>query len=711
MLKALAINKKILIFCIVNAFLVGLFIDYSFGHKLDYWIHDSAVVYQHRTQWKYSAVVTLDDRVPYSVGRKQALPLFALATERLVEAGVKGVFFDARVSIEQEGRMPYARCIEKNGSVQWSEPKCAVSPDKQCSLNNSELGNAPLKMGVAAIKHFRIAPYLDNQNALPKMLLYGWEAAEAIPKEGITASDRLVTFDSPIARWIDLSRDHAVYKLAEYSQPDQVHDLYKGKVSDVQCGTKYPCRRLRQSLPSFKISDKGKQLMLPVSLLASCDGELAGKTATLLKDKVVVFQLAAPNESTDLIVTAMTTAILGPKLMTPGAQYLIDAVETILNQDEPRPPAYASKILLFGCIAVISVIAGAFFQQIFLPLLFAGLAATLGALCYLNPIVQLWPVMAATGIFVMGTSQMVFFHLLIGLKEGELVKRYISEPVHKLLLALKIHESFKSRRCHVAILMSDLAGYTTVTGLLKDPELVLELMNDYLEETSLVLQKKHNGILEAYLGDMVCYYWIEDGENGRLKMYKKALLGAIELRKLQKQFFAELQQRYQHKIDVKLLQRINEVIDAGIGVTVGDVVMGDLGPRHGIKKFGILGDRLNLVSRIEGLTRLFNADIIIAGDFLGAVEEAGLVTRRLGKIKVKGRLFPETLYALGCADDLCFEKSNVEQWGQWLDDMELGIIDSKYACPDCYQKDKKTISAWLRCRLLGEDGVWYLDEK
>jgi len=704
------INKKILIFCIFNAFIVGFFIDYSFGHKLDYWIHDSAVVYQHRTQWKYSAVVALDDGVPYSVGRKQALPLFAKATERLIEAGVKGVFLDARVSIEQEGRMPYARCIEKKGSVQWSEPKCTVSYDNQCSLNNSELGNAPLKMRAAVIKFFRIAPYLDEHNALPKMLLYGWEAAEAISEEGVVVSDRLVTFDSPIARWIDLSKDHAVYKLVAFSQPEQVQYLYKGKDSDVQCGAKYPCRRLRQSLPSYKMTDKGNRLILPVSLLASCDNELAMKTAILLKGKVVVFQLTAPNESTDLIVTAMTTAVLGPKLMTPGAQYIIDAVETILNQDEPQPPAYVVKILLFSCIAVISVIAGAFFQQLVLPFLFTGLAATLGALCFFNPIIQLWPVMATIAIFMMGTSQMVFFHLLIGLKEGELVKRYLSEPVHKLLLALKIHESFRSRRCHVAILMSDLAGYTTVTGLLKDPELVLELMNDYLEETSLVLQKKHNGILEAYLGDMVCYYWMEEGENGRAEMYKKALLGAIELRRLQKQFFATLQQRYQHKIDMKLLQRINKVIDAGIGVTVGDVVMGDLGPQHGIKKFGILGDRLNLVSRIEGLTRLFNANIIIAGDFLGVVEEAGLVTRRLGRIKVKGRLFPETLYALGSPDDLCFEKSNVEKWTQWLDDMELEGV-SKHFCPDCYQKDKKTIFTWMKCGLLGEDGIWYLDEK
>jgi adenylate cyclase len=41
--------------------------------------------------------------------------------------------------------------------------------------------------------------------------------------------------------------------------------------------------------------------------------------------------------------------------------------------------------------------------------------------------------------------------------------------------------------------MSDLAGYTKVSGILKEPGYVLNLMNDYLEETSLVLQDKYNG--------------------------------------------------------------------------------------------------------------------------------------------------------------------------------------------------------------------------
>jgi len=707
MLRLVTITKGVKLFYICNALLVGIFLDYSFGYKLDYWIHDSAVVFQHRTQWKYSAVVSLDDEVPFSVGRKQALPLFARATENLIEAGAKGVFLDARVSIEQEGRMPYARCIETDGSVQWSEPVCSISSDQQCHIINSELGNAPLKMDAKAIKYFKIAPYLDKENGLPELLLYGWDAVVAMPPDGITASDRLVTFDSPIARWLDLSQDHAVYELVKYSQPEKVEAVFQSKPSDDLCNSNFPCRRLRQSLPSYRINMQGKKLILPVSLLASCDKAVAMEAASLLKGKVVVLQTAATNESTDLIVTAMTTAAFGPKKMTPGAQYLVDAIETMINQDEPRPPVISIKILLFLCVAVISVFAAAIFQQTVLLILFAGLIATLTALCFFNPLIQLWPVLATVTVSLVGAGQIVFFRLFIGLKEGELVKRYIAEPVHRLLMTLKINESFKTRHSHVAILMSDLAGYTTVTGLLRDPELVLELMNDYLEETSLVLQKKHDGILEAYLGDMVCYYWAEDDQ---LRMYQKALLGAVELRTLQKKFFDTLKQRYANKIDEEQLQSIANIINAGIGVTVGDVVMGDMGPKHGVKKFGILGDPLNLAARIESLTRLFNADIIIAGNFLGVVESLGLVIRRLGSIKVKGRIEPETLYALGRADELLFEIRNIEKWEHWLEEIESGI-DSERICPECYEKDKNTLLTWKRSKLLGQDGVWYLDQK
>ena len=704
------LKTRQLLFFVVIAFLAGYFVDLSVGTKLDDWLHDSAVVFQHRTEWKHSGIVVLDEGVPYSVGRKQALPLFAKATERLVKAGVRGVFLDARVSKEIEGRMPYAQCIEPDGTVQWSLPECSISSHQQCVVNSSELSLAPLKMNNEALSSFRVAPYLNKNSDLPDFLLFGFDAIEAIPEGGLEVSDRLVTFDDPIARWVDLSEDHAVYALVEFSQTGRISELYKAQPSDELCDDTYPCRRIRLSLPYYQTQMEGQSLILPVSLLASCDEERALQAASLLADKVVILQLAAPNEATDLVVTAMTTALFGSKQMTPGAQYLLDEVETLINQDSPVRPPLLLKLILFLVVAVISVMASLYFQQVILWFLAVGLFAGLAALCFISPIVQLWPVVATMLIYFVGAGQSTAALLIIGAKEGQLLKRYIPEQVRGWLMPLKIKESFKNKRCHVVVLMSDLAGYTTVTGLLKEPDLILELMNDYLNETSFVLQQKYSGVLEAYVGDMVCYYWLADNESQRSDDYQQVLLAAIEMQALQKEFFSSLQQRYKNRIDSESLQQISSVIDAGIGISVGDVVMGDLGPKDGVKKFGILGDPLNLAARIEGLTRLFTTDIIVSGELLGAMELSGLAGRRLGTIKVKGRLLPETLYALGKGNSSNFEMANIKQWELWLGSVEQQS-ENQVECPDCYQKDKATIDDWLSRGLLSNDGIWLLDKK
>lgn len=708
----LPINRlKLLVPLIVLAALAGAAIDRVLGNGIDYWIHDSALVYQAREEWKHSAVVLLDHGVPMEVGRKQALPLFAKATERIIAAGGKGVYLDAVVSKEMEGRMPYAVCMEPDGTVQWSHPQCSVEPASgECRLTNSELGNAPLQMSENSIKNFRIAPYFRGQEQLPDFLLYGLNASFAIPEQGLVASDRLVTKNGPIARWMDLSPDHAVIALAEFVSPHKIDASFLNSPDDESCNDSRSCRRVRLSKPQFEISEEGRRPILPVSRLASCDSDIAERTAARLKDKVVVFQLTAPDESTDVLVSPMTTGLFGPHLLTPGAQFLADAVETLINRDHPRAPSPFVKIGLFAVAALIGVFTGAFLKQCFVwgigALFFAGVAS----LCYLNELTQLWPVTATMSAFMIGVGQTIGVHLIVGSREGKLIVNYMPRQIHNLLITLKPDETFQNQRRHALVLMSDLAGYTAVTGFIKDPAEVLNLMNDYLSETSLILQDKYNGWLEDYVGDMVCYYWPYRCGEGDESSCANALQAALELVTLQKRFFASIEQRYHHKIEDDVLKRIRSIINAGIGLTSGAVVMGDLGPKKGVRKFGILGDPMNLAARIESLTRLFNTEIIITEAFIGAAQRLNYPTRRLGRIRVKGRSEPTMLYAVGHPDDPRFAPEPIAAWEKWLESLEehsAVLFDS----PELFSKDRETIEKWLHRNLLGAEGVWHLDEK
>jgi adenylate cyclase len=702
-------NNKLLTLFILISVLAGTVVNYWSGVHLDDWVHDSALVHQSRKQWQYTGVVVLDDDVPIRVGRKQALPLFVKATEHLIAAGAKAVFLDSRVAKEMEGRMPYAVCIEPDGQAQWSMPECTVDATNQCQVNNSSVGNAPLKMSEQAITHFIIAPYLSGQESLPDFLLYDLNAAAAIPEKGLVGSDRLVTKDSPIARYLDLSRDHAIVKLAESMNFDLTENALQTMDGDEVCTGDRRCRRIRLGLPIYEIRMQGDRLILPVSRLASCDTEIANQTAALLKNKVVILQLTTPTEATDIIVTPMTTALFGPHAVTPGAQFLADAVETILNGDHPRKPNSIVTALLFLLVAVAGVLVSAFLKQRYVWMGAVWVFIVAVGLCFLSPLVQLWPVTAIMMTYLIGIGQVIATFLIVGYREGVLISHYMPRQIHNLLISLKGDESFQNRRCFALVLMSDLAGYTTVTAILKEPGNVLNLMNDYLGETSLVLQDKYNGWLENYVGDMVCYYWPYK-EQERTRAYKNALCGAIELSLLQKQFFLSLEQRYKHKIDAAALAQVSSTINAGIGLAAGIVVMGDLGPEHGVKKFGILGEPLIMSARLESLTRFFNTEIILSGDLVNTAEELGFSVRRLAKVIVKGRTKAENLYALGHADDPRFAEFEVRCWENWIKAVEQKIA-VKQDCPKIYNQDKKTIELWLAKNLLRENGEWHLDEK
>jgi adenylate cyclase len=700
------VRPQKLFLLVLIATVLGSSMDALVGNKVDYWIHDAALVYQVRTTWKYTSIVVLDDAVPVQVGRKQALPLFARASEKLVDAGVKGIFLDANIPKKIEGTMPYALCIESNGDVRWSEPSCLLGAKNQCHVGSSLAGRAPLKMANNVFPLFKVAPYLESAN-LPDFLLYDLEAEAFIPKTGLVALDRLIGKDSAVARWMDLSEEHAVISLAKFIDPQWVEHSLSQEGRET-CGQDLPCRRIRFSRPVYRTQYSSKQPILPVSKLASCDDTIALQAAAALKNRVVILQLTTPNEATDVIITPFTTALLGPHLLTPGAQYLADAVETLLTDDYPREPHALVKPLIFILAAFLGVFASVYLkQQSWLWLIGFFVLLSMGALCFLSPVTQLWPVTVTLLTYIAGALEGIAIHLFIGFKEGNLIIQYMPPQVHNLLLTLKENETFKNQRYQAIVLMSDVTGYTTVTSILKEPAHILELMNDYLNETSYVLQEQYEGWLETYIGDMVCYYWPFRGDNQQA--YWNAMKGAIELAILQKRFFTELPERYRSKFDPAALEKISHIINAGIGLSVGTVVMGDLGPKRGVRKFGIIGDPMNLSARIESLTRYFNAEIIVTADLLSTAKTLGYPARRLGYFRVKGRDNPEMLYGIGSRDDIRFTVELVEAWEKWLVSVEQGSKTTTY-CPDVFKLDQSSLNKWLARGLL-KNGIWYLEEK
>ncbi len=172
----------------------------------------------------------------------------------------------------------------------------------------------------------------------------------------------------------------------------------------------------------------------------------------------------------------------------------------------------------------------------------------------------------------------------------------------------------------VTVLMSDLRGFTTLSERLP-PGQISEMMNEYFTAMVEVNDFIGDGILAIYgaPGDDPDHAW--HGVTTALGM--QAALG---------------------RLNAQWQGEARGPLAMGVAVHTGEVFAGNLGsPRR--KKYTVLGDTVNTVSRIEGLNRDLSTAILISGTTLAAVKDR-VVVRDRGSVPVKGRAQPVELFEL-----------------------------------------------------------------
>jgi adenylate cyclase len=172
-------------------------------------------------------------------------------------------------------------------------------------------------------------------------------------------------------------------------------------------------------------------------------------------------------------------------------------------------------------------------------------------------------------------------------------------------------------RRHLSILFSDIVNFTSRAER-TEPEPLVALLNTYMTVmTNLILQS--GGVVDKLMGDGIMAFWgapIAIGNPAR-EAIKCALRMMEEL--------AALAKRDQRFADIKI----------GIGICTGDAIVGNFGGEERFD-YSVIGDTVNLASRLEGLTRPFKVGILANRPTL---EEAGggFITREIGLVKVKGK--------------------------------------------------------------------------
>ena len=200
--------------------------------------------------------------------------------------------------------------------------------------------------------------------------------------------------------------------------------------------------------------------------------------------------------------------------------------------------------------------------------------------------------------------------------------QYLSPAVIDGLIANPHRLKLGGERRHISIFFSDVQSFTSLSEKLS-PETLTELLNQYLTEmTNIILE--HGGTIDKYEGDAIIAFWNAPSDQSDHAL--RAINAAIKCQSR----LAELAESFKAKVGRPLWTRI--------GLNTGDAIVGNMGSNLRFD-YTMLGDSVNLASRLEGLNKQFGTYLMCSLQTKKEAEEHGcrLKWRELGRVSVVGK--------------------------------------------------------------------------
>ena len=346
---------------------------------------------------------------------------------------------------------------------------------------------------------------------------------------------------------------------------------------------------------------------------------------SVFKDKIVFVGTTASG-----LLDVFETPFAHGKM--PGIQIHAAVADDILSNRFIRPAS--------GWVRVVSVVAGALVvgtSAALLPAWWATLAAFAvmalmawwATFLFTNGV---WfnltqPVLASWFALLGGVGYQYFFEDREKRRVKQLFGRYVSKDVYAVLMANPGLARLGGQRREMSVLFSDIRGFTTVTER-GQPDEIVSMLNEYF--SSMVdLVFKHGGTLDKFVGDMVMALYgapLDDPDHADHAV-QTALAMIAELGRLNARW--KEQGRFSG-------------LDIGIGINTGPMIAGNIGS-EAIMSYTVIGDAVNLGSRLESLNKEFGTRIIIS-DATRQRLKGDYEFRPLGDVVVKGKTYPVAIF-------------------------------------------------------------------
>jgi len=368
---------------------------------------------------------------------------------------------------------------------------------------------------------------------------------------------------------------------------------------------------------------RGKQGSFPY--VSATDVLNSQAAADILEDTIVLIGTSAPGLF-DLRSTPVQNKF-------PGVEIHANLIAGILDQGIKELPKYVQGIE-------------------FIHLFIAGLIITL-LLPFLTPV---WSMLATTGLLLLSVAvnyiiwhevnivlpvaavvAMILILLLLNMSYGFFFERRIKGQITDLFgqyvppeLVDEMSEDPASyirdaEERELTVLFSDVRGFTTLSEGLTPKELS-SLMNEFLSELTRVIHD-HRGTIDKYMGDAIMAFWgapVKDPDHA-----KHALTAGLAM--IERMY--ALQDVFEERGWPRLY--------IGVGLNTGNMSVGNMGSRFRTA-YTVIGDEVNLGSRLEGLTKEYGVELIVGENTKNVLPD--YVFRELDLVRVKGKHKPIGIY-------------------------------------------------------------------
>jgi adenylate cyclase len=560
---------------------------------------------------------------PYPWSRE----IWALLLDRLIQSGAKLVIFDLIFSPPNDGDPPfraaldryrdkvvlganfdYASIGEKGGVAQNVPPNSSLIPEPQ--MHDDRVGYVvffpdQVDRKIRSVRYTLGDSELANQPPLQGEKTYKALSARALEKLGHAA-------DVPVDRQAHLLRFSAI-------------DAYLPR-------------------PLWEVFD---DTMWHANY---ADG-------VFFKDKVVVVGMSSQ------VYHDFFDTPIGPE--TPGPSLHLHALAAALGHEFLVKTTPLANFIIVGIAGLLgwALVAWVRRPALCIAILVAVSVGYLGAARILYDqrglLLVVVPTLTAfvlTGVFGLGFEYTL--ERLEKLRTRRTLERYVSKNLVKEILDNpdSYYASMLGSRKPVTVLFSDLVGFTTMSEK-ADPVALVKHLNEYM--SGMVSHVFNNGgTLDKFIGDAIMAVWGNVSSQGVDKDAKAAVRTALgmrgELRKLNAGWKAEGRAE----------------LGFGIGINHGEALVGNIGSYQPHERLDptVIGDSVNVASRLEALTRAYGVDILI-GPTAGELVRDEFHLRSVARVQVKGTTKPLDVFTLigphGGAVDL--------QLVKWLETYEQAI--------------------------------------